>query len=101
MDILKNNGLDYNINGKKNIFQERTLKTNFSQAGQSATYEQNDTMTFNLKTGYDYINAKNSTLVFKIKTRRTNTLDIDVYKSYLIGSILNVIKTSITYTKIK
>jgi hypothetical protein len=101
MDILKNNGLDYSINGKKNVFQERTLKTNYSQAGQSGTYQQNDTMIFNLKTGYDYINAKNSTLVFKIKTRKTDPLDGKEYKSYLIGSILNVIKTSITYTKNK
>ena len=63
--LLAESGLEYLADNESNVVVERTQR---KQHASKVSYKQNNVVVLNLNTGSDYIDFKNSTLKFRLKT---------------------------------
>lgn len=100
MELMKGNNLNYGTGRKDNVFATRSLKSHYPFAGLSSKFRQGDDLIFDFPNSPEFIDSKQSFLVFKIKCFSDTPVDGN-QRAYLIGSVLNIFRTSITQTKYK
>jgi hypothetical protein len=99
MDILKKNNLTYESFTPANTVIDRKNKTVYPETGNGSTFSELSQMAININSSMEYINPKNCFLTFSIEATRLEDETENETLSYLFGSVLNIIKNTVTFDK--